>query len=284
MNNTSQNVDILLIFPLFTVLGLTIFLVGCSTNYSYTHTQGGSSEISSEISTSTDTQGGSSEISSEISTSEWKLREHIKFHWISLPTPGKYTGPQNAQALMNALDAGYNRGHSKTEVSISRTVGNEKIIYNSNLTESEIDARYPRAEWLQMLLDRGITVENFGDYSRYLLKRHTLALLEANPNLRQLGIHDIPPTANWETYKAAYINNLVYAKVQKASKQVERRKKQVERGKKQVERAKKQSNPQQLKKAQVKLENANKQLEDARKQLKRAEEALERSKKSTLPR
>lgn len=283
MNLTFQNVDVLFRFPIFTVLGLAIFLAGCSTNYSYTHTQGVSSEISSKISTSTEAQGGSSEIGSEISTSEWRLREHIKFHWISLPTPGKYTGSQNAQELMNALDTGYNRGHSKTDVSISRTVGNEKIVYISNLTEPAIDERYPRSEWLQMLLDRGITIENFGDYSRYLLKRHTLALLEDNPNLRQLGIYDIPPMDNWETYKAAYINNLVSVRVQKASKQVERRKSQVERAKKQVERAKKKSSPQQLKKAQVKLENVNKQLEDAREQLKRAEEALAGSKKPTLP-
>ncbi|RKU31879.1 hypothetical protein C6499_03935, partial [Candidatus Poribacteria bacterium] len=106
MNSTFQVGNLLLILPFFTVLGLAIFLAGCITNYSYTHTKGGSSEISSEISTSTDAQGGSSEISSEISTSEWKLREHIKFHWISLPTPGKYAGPQNAQELMKALDPG----------------------------------------------------------------------------------------------------------------------------------------------------------------------------------
>ena len=188
MNLTFQNIGILLGHPLFTVLGLAIFLAGCSTNYSYTHTRG---------------------FGSEISTSKLQLREHIKFHWISLPTPGKYTGSQDVRELMEALDAGYNRGHSKTEVSLSHTVNNEKISYSSNLTEYEIDARYPRAEWLQMLLERGITVENFGDYSRYLLKRHTLALLEDNPNLWQSEILDIPSTDNWETYKAAYIDKLI---------------------------------------------------------------------------
>ena len=188
MNSIFQNVDILLRLSLFTVLGLAIFLGGCSHSYSYTHTQG---------------------LDSEISTSNVELREHIKFNWTSLPFPDKYTGSQNAQELMKALDTDYNRGHSKTEVSVSRTVGNEKVSYSSNLTESEIDARYPRAEWLQMLLDRGITVENFGNYSRYLLKRHTLALLEDNPDLRELSILDIPPTDNWESYKTAYINKLV---------------------------------------------------------------------------
>ena len=188
MESTFCSVDGLFTIPLLTVLGLAIFLAGCSTNYSYTHTQG---------------------YSSEISTSDLQLREHVKFHWVSLSTPGKYTGSQEAQDLMKALDAGYNSGHSKSDVSVSHTVDNEKISYSSDLTEREIDARYPRAEWLQMLLDRGIIVENFGDYSRYLLKRHTLALLEDNPNLWQSELFDIPPTDNWETYKAAYINKLI---------------------------------------------------------------------------
>ena len=188
MNNTFQNVDILLRLPLFTVLGLAIFLAGCS--YTYTHTQ---------------------EFGSEIKTSNFQLREHIKFNWTSFPSVGlgKYTGIQDAQALMKALDDDYNRGHSKTEVSVSHTVGTEKISYSSHLTESEMDARYPRTEWFQMLLDKGITIEDFGAYSRYLLKRHTLALLEDNPNLRQSGIFDIPPTDNWKTYKALYIDKLV---------------------------------------------------------------------------
>lgn len=188
MKRTFRSVDVLFLIPLLIVLGFAIFLAGCSTNYSYTHTRG---------------------YGSEISTSNLQLREHIKFHWISLPTPGKYTGSQGAQELMQALDAGYNRGHSKTEVSVSHTVRNEKINYSSSLTEREIDARYPREEWLQMLLDRGIIVENFGDYSRYLLKRHTLALLEDNPNLWQSELFDIPPTDNWETYKAAYLDKLI---------------------------------------------------------------------------
>ena len=188
MQTTFQNIDILSIFLLFTVLGLAIFLAGCSTNYSYTHTRG---------------------FGSEISTSNLQLREHVKFHWMTLPTPGKYVGPQDVQELMEALDAGYNSGHSKSDVSVSHTVDNEKISYSSNLTEREIDARYPRAEWLQMLLDSGIIVENFGDYSRYLLKRHTLALLEDNPNLWQSELFDIPPTNNWETYKAAYMDKLI---------------------------------------------------------------------------
>ena len=122
----------------------------------------------------------------------------------------KYTGSQNAQELMKALDADYNKGHAKTEVSLSRKgTGIETESYSSDLTISEIDARYPRAEWLQLLLERGIIIGNFYEYASNLSHRHALALLEDNPSLWQSGVFDIPPTDDWETYKAAYIDKLV---------------------------------------------------------------------------
>ena len=186
MKNTFHNVDVLFRLPLFTVLGLAIFLGGC-TNYSHTQRYIFESEISNI-----------------------RLREHIEFNWSAPPNEKKYTGPQNAHELMHALNADYNRGLSKTEVSIHPKIASIKTTtYGSTFTEHEIDARYPREEWLQMLLDRGVIIENFGDYSRYLSKRHTLALLEDNPNLLQSGIPEIPPTEDWETYKAAYIDKLV---------------------------------------------------------------------------
>ena len=132
----------------------------------------------------------------ESETSNIQLREHIEFDWSAPPNKKEYTGPQNARELMQALDAEYDRGHSKTEVSIHRkAAGVETLNYVSTYTEREVDSRYPRKEWLQRLLDKGATIENLGDYSRYLSKRHTLALLEDNPNLRQSGIFDIPLTA-----------------------------------------------------------------------------------------
>ena len=78
------------------------------------------------------------------------MRFHIKIDWKTPLVIEKYTGPQNAQELMKALDADYNKGHAKTEVNLSRKDnGIETENYSSNLTISEIDARYPRAEWLQ---------------------------------------------------------------------------------------------------------------------------------------
>ena len=212
----------------------------------------------------------------------------------------KYTGPQNAQELMKALDADYNKGHGKTEVSLSRKDnGTETESYNSNFTISEIDARYPRAEWFQLLLDRGIIIGTLYEYASTLSQRHALALLEDNPNLWQSGVLDIPPTDDWETYKAAYIDKLVEiegtkAEIERRKPEIERTKAEVERTmeriKEQVERAKVQIEQSQkdVKRAKEKLnsqqlEHVRKQLEHARKQIVRAQEALEHLKEPTPP-
>ena len=180
---------------------------------------------------------------------------------------------------MNAFDAAYNQKFSKAKVMALRE---DSVVYSSELAISgEIDARHSRVEWLQMLLERGITIENFDDYRIYLSKRHTLAFLEDNPDLRKIGFRGMPLTDDRKAYKVAYIDKLVHDRVQKTSKQIERLTTQIERDKKQLERAKKQSNSKTLKQAQAKLENAKRQLEDARKRLKRTQEALERPKKPT---
>ena len=194
-------------------------------------------------------------------------------------TPEEHDGPQTVKALMNAFDAAYNQKYSKARVMALCEGG---VVYSSELAISgEIDARYSRVEWLQMLLQRGITIEDFDDYRVYLSKRHTLAFLEDNPDLQEIGFLGIPLTDNQGAYKVAYIDKLVHNSVQKASKQIERLTTRIERYKKQLEQAKKQSNSNRLKQAQTKLETAKSQLEEARKRLKRIQEALEHSQKST---
>lgn len=198
-----------------------------------------------------------------------------------LTTPEEYDGPQTVKGLMNAFDAAYNQKYSKAKVI---AICDDGVVYSSELAiRGEIDARYSRVEWLQMLLQRGITIENFNDYRVYLSKRHTLAFLEDNPDLRKIGFLGIPLMDDQEAYKIAYINKLVHDKVQKFSKQVERLKAQIERSQKQLERAKEQSNLKQLNQAQTKLENAKKQLQETRRSLKWIEEALEGRQKPTPP-
>ena len=221
------------------------------------------------------------------------MRFRVQIDWKTPLVIEKYTGPQNAQELMKALDADYNKGHGKTEVSLSRKGnGIETESYNSNFTISEIDARYPRAEWLQLLLDRGIIIGTLYEYASNLSQRHALALLEDNPNLWQSGVLDIPPTDDWETYKAAYIDKLV--EIERTKAEIERRKPEIERTieriKEQVERAKVliEQSQKDVGHAQKKLnsqqfEHVRKQLEHARKQIVRAQEALEHLKEPTPP-
>ena len=226
------------------------------------------------------------------------LRFHVKIDWKTPLVIEKYTGPQNAQELIKALDADYNKGHAKTEVRLSRKDnGIETESYSSDLTISEIDARYPRAEWLQLLLERGIIIGNLYEYASTLSQRHALAFLEDNPNLWQSGVLDTPPTDDWETYKAAYIDMLVEIEgtkaeierrkpeiertkaevertIERIKAQVERAKVRIEQSKKDVERAQKKLNSQQF-------EHVREQLEDVRKQIARVQEALEHFKEST---
>ena len=189
-------------------------------------------------------------------------------------TPEAYTGPQTVKRLMNAFDAAYNQRFSKARV-IALCEGG--VVYSSELAISgEIDARYSRVEWLQMLLQRGITIEDFDDYRIYLSKRHTLAFLEDNPDLRKIGFRGMPLTDDREAYKVAYIDKLVAKRVEDHKKQMERAKKRIESAKERIARAKKQSNPKQV-------EHARKQIEHATKQLRRAQEALERFQNPTPP-
>ncbi len=238
-----------------------------------------------------------------IGASSMQLREHIELDAKAPFVYKKYTGPQNAQELMKALDADYNQSLAKTKVSVSgkftaKTTSAGKgtdpktTTYSSDLTLSEIDARYPRTEWLQLLLDKGITIDDSFEYASLLSKRYTLALFEDNPDLQQSGLLGIPPADDSETYKAAYIDKLVndHTKIQASAGQIERGKKTVERAKAQIERSKEsiaramvqlEHSIEQVKGAQEalnsqQLEHVRKQLEHASKQIARTQEALER--------
>lgn len=276
MKRTFHGADALLRLAFLAALGFAIFSGGA---YLYAH--------------------GVKIIISPLEIISPSMRFHIKIDWKTPLVIEKYTGPQNAQELMKTLDADYNKGHGKTEVRLSRKDnGTETESYSSNLTINEIDARYPRAEWLQLLLERGIIIGDLYQYASNLSHRHALAFLEDNPNLWDLGVIDIPPTDDWETYKAAYIDELVEEigrtkvkaervkaeierikpeverTIERIKAQVERAKVQIEHSKKDVERAQKQLNSQQF-------EHVREQLEHVRKQIARVQKALEHLKEPT---
>ena len=272
MKRTFHRIDALFRLPFLAVLGLAILLWGGT--YAYTH---------------------SSETGSKCIGPHNMQEEQLWGGALNVPKyiGSKYTGPQNVQELMNALDADYNNRLANIKVSISGkfTTGSKTTTYSSDLTISEIDVRYPRAEWLQLLLDKGITIDDSHEYASLLLKRYTLALLENNPDLQQSGVLGIPPTNDWETYKEAYINKVVndHVKIREAAKQIERSKKIVERAKAQIERSKEsiaramvqlEHSIEQVKGAQKalnsqQLAHVRKQLEHARKQIARAQKVLE---------
>jgi len=299
MKRIFHGADALLRLAFLAVLGFAIFSAGA---YLYAH--------------------GVKIIISPLEIISPSLRFHLKIDWKTPLVIEKYTGPQNAQELMKTLDADYNKGHGKTEVHLSRKDnGIETESYSSSLTISEIDARYPRAEWLQMLLERGIIIGDLYEYASNLSHRHALAFLEDNPNLWDSGVIDIPPTDDWETYKAAYIDKLV-AEIERTKAEVERRKPEVERIKAEVERIKAEVErtkaeverrkpeiertiehiKEQVERTKVQIEQSKKdvertqkklnsqqfehvieQLEHARKQIARVQKALEHLKAPTPP-
>ena len=225
----------------------------------------------------------------EIGSSHTSLREHIELAPKAPFVYKKYTGPQNAQELMKALDTDYNQSLSKTSVSVSgkftakttstgKVTGPKTTTYSSDLTLSEIDARYPRAEWLQLLLDKGITIDDSVEYASMLSKRYTLALLEDNPELRQSGFLGIPPTDDWETYKAAYIDKLVndHTKIQASAEQIERGKKAVERAKVQIQQNEEHAKLA-IERSKEAVERAKTQIQHSKEQIERAMAQLERS-------
>lgn len=137
----------------------------------------------------------------------------------SVDEPGKFfkefslkalKEPQPAKALRDAYDEKYNERYAITSGSISHTRDGVTVFsYKFPLPMSEVDAKYPRDEWLQMLLDKGISIDNFEEYWAYLSQRDTLVELEKQPKVWSSGLFGIAPTEDWETYKAAYLEQMV---------------------------------------------------------------------------
>ncbi len=122
-----------------------------------------------------------------------------------------FKGLQTVKALRDAYDKKYNERYATTSASFSwnRDDGSTIFAYKVPLPMSEVDTKYPRDEWLQMLLDKGISISNFEAYWAYLSNRDTLVALENQPDAWTSGFFGIPPTEDWETYKAAYLKQMI---------------------------------------------------------------------------
>ena len=107
---------------------------------------------------------------------------------VTTSEPEKYTGPQTVSALMEAFDADYRSGY----------------------TTALAEAKYPREEWLAMLLKKGLRVGDYSDFSLYMNLRSHLVRLENEPGTWASGQNGIPPTGDWGSFKEAYINRKVW--------------------------------------------------------------------------
>ena len=98
------------------------------------------------------------------------------------PTP--YEGPQTTEALMAAYDASYVELFPKT---------------------LRYDEHYPREEWLQRILDKGIVIENATDYDYYMKSRFSLIQARDNPNRWQSGFYGVSSVSSLDAYEDAFI-------------------------------------------------------------------------------
>ncbi|RKU23062.1 hypothetical protein C6499_18885 [Candidatus Poribacteria bacterium] len=134
------------------------------------------------------------------------LAADLKNEIASPPQTQDYADLQTVKELRDTYDADYDRKHKDTTVRVSYTIGDTEIFaYDESVPLAEVDAKYPRDAWLQMLLDKGVTIKNENAYWEYLFLRDTLVHLERQPQVWTSGLFEIPATEDWETYKASYI-------------------------------------------------------------------------------
>ena len=105
-------------------------------------------------------------------------------------------GPQTVETLMEAFDAKYSSRAANTKwATASETYYGEKR--HLEFTLADIDTKYPREKWLQMLLNKGVTIEKFKTYEECLNIRSDLILKEFHTK------------DDWETVKVKYIDTQI---------------------------------------------------------------------------
>ena len=116
---------------------------------------------------------------------------------------------QTVAALMEAFDVEYDMKNEFARGSFSVGDENGEFRQKVSWTQAELDAKYPRAEWIQMLLDKGITIDNFDDYNAYLNVRTALFRAEHSYD-----------AADWETARTAFIDSQIqqYQRVREAKR------------------------------------------------------------------
>ena len=166
------------------------------------------------------------ELALEVSSAPWtdkevaelrnQIRTALKAHAEELrktaetPPPLNHTKPEISQTY-SATGKIYS-GPQTSEAIIETLYG----IYGSETSRREQDNLYPPEPWLQMILDKGITINNYSEFSGYMAIRASLAQvrtdIENNPSRAEFHavLYNLPnPTEDWEAFEAAYIEKKI---------------------------------------------------------------------------
>ena len=111
-------------------------------------------------------------------------------HPVKPEPPKYYEGPQTPEALTAAFDTYLQEVYPES---------------------SAFDEHYPKAAWLQRILDKGAIFERDADYGYYLSAvRRELIALKAKPDEWRSGSRNIPPTTNFEEYEEGFIARKIW--------------------------------------------------------------------------
>ena len=104
--------------------------------------------------------------------------------------PQYYEGPQTPEALIAEFD---------------------QYLLEVYPEASEFDEYYPKAAWIQRILDKGAVFEKDSDYGYYLSEmRRELIELKSKPDEWRSGDRGIPSTTNFEDYEDDYIQRKIW--------------------------------------------------------------------------
>ncbi|MDD9973207.1 MAG: hypothetical protein OXU27_04335 [Candidatus Poribacteria bacterium] len=106
--------------------------------------------------------------------------------------------------------------HSTIEINLSEPYSGPQTVealletFSLIAADSRVDEKYPQRDWLHMLLEKGIVIENYDDYSGYMAARRALVELENQPEMWTSDVFGLPPTTDWETFKGAFIERKIW--------------------------------------------------------------------------
>ncbi len=103
---------------------------------------------------------------------------------------------QTVAALIEAFDVEYDMRNEGASGTFSLEDENGEFRQKVSWTQDEVDAKHPRAEWIQMLLEKGTTIHNFDDYEAYLNIRTRLFREEHSSDAN-----------DWDAAKMAFIDS-----------------------------------------------------------------------------